>query len=179
MLEMMKQCLCEHVLVLPEAATIVFGGGFPRLGTMAGRRAAQRAICRVQQQLEVLAMAEPSTCLVLCDRGTLDGLAYWPDPREEFFRDLDLQLVQELSRYELVVHMRTAPTARYETTNPLRVESAREAMAIDGRIEQAWTGHPRRVFIESVSQFDDKARQAGAVLRAMLPACCRGAGAAV
>lgn len=29
-LEMMRKTLCEHVVVVPESAGIVFGGGFPR-----------------------------------------------------------------------------------------------------------------------------------------------------
>ncbi|MEO7730300.1 MAG: hypothetical protein ABIY55_04965, partial [Kofleriaceae bacterium] len=43
-LELMRRTLCKHVTVLPEAAGIVFGGGFPRGAVPVLRRASQRAI---------------------------------------------------------------------------------------------------------------------------------------
>jgi hypothetical protein len=44
LLELIRQSFCSHVKVLPEAASIVFGGGFPREDDPLCRRAAQRAI---------------------------------------------------------------------------------------------------------------------------------------
>ena len=43
-LELVRQEFCAHVQILPEAAGIVFGGGFPRTGSLEWRRGAQRAI---------------------------------------------------------------------------------------------------------------------------------------
>src|SRR5262245_41814414 len=77
-LELIKHHGCEHVVVLPEAATIVFRGGFPRGVSEPARRAAQRAIFHVQRELEQLALEEGRGAVALCDRGTIDGLAYWP-----------------------------------------------------------------------------------------------------
>jgi hypothetical protein len=51
-LEVARQHLCEHVVVLPEAAGIVFGGGFWRKSSVASRKAAQRAIYHVQSEFE-------------------------------------------------------------------------------------------------------------------------------
>jgi predicted ATPase len=171
-LEMMRRCLCEHVVLLPEAATIVFGGGFPRVMAAGGRRAAQRAICALQRELEHLAFAEEPPCLVLCDRGTLDGLAYWTGGEGELLGSLGLERSVELARYHTVIHMRTPLAPRYETSNTLRIETVREAIAIDARIEQAWAGHPRRLFVDSLEQFDEKAMRASALIRAELPSCC-------
>ena len=42
-LELIRRSFCEHIVVLPEAAGILFGGGFPRLTDGEGRRAVQRA----------------------------------------------------------------------------------------------------------------------------------------
>jgi hypothetical protein len=78
-LELVRQHFCEHVYVLHEAAGIVFGGGFPRASHDAGLRAAQRAIFYVQRELEAAAEAE-NPAIVLCDRATIDGAAYWPGP---------------------------------------------------------------------------------------------------
>jgi len=74
-LEMVRRSMCQHVHVLPEAASIVFGGGFPREDDPTCRRAAQRAIYHVQRALEVTGAAH-NPAIVLCDRGTIDGLAY-------------------------------------------------------------------------------------------------------
>ena len=82
-LEMVRHSLCRHVRVLPEAASIVFGGGFPREDDLTCRRAEQRAIYFAQRELEVTGGAH-TPAVLLCDRGTLDGLAYWPGPVEDF-----------------------------------------------------------------------------------------------
>jgi hypothetical protein len=51
-LELVRQEFCQHMSVLPEAASILFGGGFPRDEDTGERRAAQRAIYYVQRELE-------------------------------------------------------------------------------------------------------------------------------
>jgi len=56
------------VKVLPEAAGVVFGGGFPREDDPACRRAAQRAISYVQRELEITGDSH-NPAIVLCDRG--------------------------------------------------------------------------------------------------------------
>jgi predicted ATPase len=75
LLEMIRQSFCSHVHVLPEAASIIFGGGFPREDDDRSRRAAQRAIFFVQRELEAIGDSH-NAAVVLCDRGTIDGLAY-------------------------------------------------------------------------------------------------------
>jgi ABC-type molybdenum transport system ATPase subunit/photorepair protein PhrA len=52
LLELIRQSFCSHVRVLPEAAGVIFGGGFPREDDVECQRAAQRAIFYVQRELE-------------------------------------------------------------------------------------------------------------------------------
>lgn len=99
LLELIRQSFCSHVKVLPEAAGIVLGGGFPREPDEACRRAAQRAIYHVQRQLELTGDSHDAA-IVLCDRGTLDGVAYWPGAIEDFWTSLWTTLDKELGRYE-------------------------------------------------------------------------------
>lgn len=158
--------------VLPESAGIVFGGGFPR-GPGAGvRRAAQRAIFFVQRELEAAA-AGGNPAILLCDRGTVDGSAYWPDS-DGLWASVGTTLDEQLRRYDTVIHLRT-PTAAdgYNHQNPLRIESAQEALALDVRIMRAWERHPRRFIIESSTDFLDKAARVLDLLRGELPECCR------
>lgn len=172
-LELIRQHFCEHVRVLPESAGVVFGGGFPRGQSVPLRQAAQRAIFHVQRELEAVADAEPAA-IVLCDRGTVDGVAYWPAPPDPW-TGLGIAREAELARYAAVIHLRTPTlTGGYDRRNPLRVESASEAAAIDERIARAWHGHPRRRFVESTTQFMDKARLALELLRDEMPECCGG-----
>lgn len=174
LLELVRQSFCSHVKVLPEAAGVVFGGGFPREDDPACLRAAQRAIFHVQRELEVTG-DNHHPAIVLCDRGTIDGLAYWPGAPEEFWSSVGATVDDELRRYEAVIHLRTPPLEHgYNHQNPLRTESATAAAEIDTRIAVAWERHPRRFIVESSADFLDKAARAVAILRDEMPHCCRG-----
>lgn len=172
-LELCRQYFCPHVTVLPESAGIVFGGGFPRGDTPALRRAAQRAIFYVQRELEATTEGT-GAALVLCDRGTVDGAAYWPGP-DELWPAVATTRDEQLARYHAVIHLRTPLTdSGYNHANPLRIETALEAATIDARIAEQWTGHPRRFVVEASASFLDKVRRALALIHAELPACCAG-----
>jgi predicted ATPase len=171
-LELVRQSFCVHMQVLPEAAGIVFGGGFPRGDSAELRRAAQRAIFYVQRELEGAPDAE-SPAIVLCDRGTVDGGAYWPGPGD-LWSAVGSTLQEQLGRYDAVIHLRTpAILSGYNHQNPLRVESAAEAATIDARIERLWQGHPRRFVVEASPDFVSKAGRALEILRGEMPECCR------
>lgn len=162
----------DNIAVLPDAAGIVFGGGFWRRQSVSGRKAAQRAIFHVQRELERLITEEGSVALALCDRGTLDGLAYWPEDAASFFAETGVEREAELARYGAVIHLRTpAIDSRYEERNSLQLEKMLDAQAIDNRIALAWEGHPNRVFIESSTDFFGKALRAVMQIKANLPAC--------
>lgn len=169
-LELIRHSFCRHVKVLPEAAGIIFGGGFPREKGRGVRRAAQRAIFFVQRELEAAALCSDAA-LVLCDRGTVDGAAYWPGPGD-MFSSVGTTLEEQLKRYDAVIHL-SPPVREYNRQNPLRVETADEAAAIDKRIAQAWAGHPRYFRVEASPDFLTKASHALAILRAEIPVCCR------
>ena len=122
-LELIRQSFCEHVRVLPETASILFGGGFPRGDVPPLRRAAQRAIFFTQRELEATAEASDAA-IVLCDRGTVDGAAYWPGP-DDMWTAVGTTIDEQLQRYTAVVHLRTPHTdAGYNQSNPLRIEEA-------------------------------------------------------
>ncbi len=173
-LEMARRSFCEHVAVLPEAASIVFGGGFPRHETLPGRRAAQRAIFHMQRQLETLTTEEGAVAVALCDRGTVDGLAYWPGDPEQYWLEVNATLEQEFGRYAAVIHLETPePERGYNRDNALRIETAEEAKRLDRLISKAWEGHPRRTLISSAENFVDKALRALELVRNELPPCCQ------
>ncbi|MBI1860914.1 MAG: ATP-binding protein [Deltaproteobacteria bacterium] len=173
-LEIAKRNFCDHIVIIPESASIVFGGGFWRKESLPGKKAAQRAIFHVQRELERMVIEEEIAAIALCDRGTLDGLAYWPEGPEVFFKEVGIQRDQELERYAAVIHLRTPNHDQgYNLSNPVRVETAEEAHQIDVRTEQAWDGHPNHYFIDSGPEFLLKAQRAMDIIRQTLPSCCQ------
>ncbi len=173
-LEMALRQLCPHIAALPESAGIIFGGGFPRRGTTIARVAAQRAIFHVQRELERL-VSEEDISVALCDRGTVDGFAYWPDEQGDFWENVGTTRQAEIARYDGVIHLRTpSPEHGYNHANVLRIESAAEAQAIDERIFDAWEGHPNRIVVESTDDFLEKASTAIEAMASFIPRCCRG-----
>lgn len=172
-LEVIRKTFCDHVLILPEAAGVIFGGGFPRGGAQVVRQAAQRAIFYTQRELEATAEATEAA-VVLCDRGTVDGEAYWPGPGS-LWPAVGTTLAAQVARYEAVIHMRTPPIEHgYDLSNPLRTETPEEAAAIDARLLRAWEGHPRRIIVEATPAFLTKVLTVLLALWEELPPCCRG-----
>lgn len=173
-LEMARTALCEHVIVMPEAAGILFGGGFPRRDTDPALRAVQRAIFHVQRQMEYLYEHENHHAVGLCDRGTLDGLAYWPGTHEEYFEDVHSTLEKEYARYSAVIHLRVPGVEQgYNYSNELRRETPEEARAIDDRIIEVWRGHPHRFVVETTDSFFTKTQETLKIIESLLPPeCC-------
>jgi len=168
-LELARKAFSGSVILTPEAASIIYGGGFWREKTPSAQRAAQRAIYHVQQQLERMAIESERAPTILCDRGTLDGLAYWPDSEEEFFKDLHTTRAKELSHYQAVIHLRTPDSeSGYNHANPLRIETAAEAAALDQKTLKCWEGHPHRFIIDGTRDFIEKADAAIGLIRELV-----------
>jgi predicted ATPase len=170
-LELVRQSLCKHMAILPETAGILFGGGFPRGNEPEQRRAVQRAIFYVQRELEATVL-NGNVAIILCDRGTVDGVAYWPGP-ESLWDAVGTSLEDQLNRYDAVIHLRTPTENIYNYRNPLRIETAQEAKTIDDRIFDAWGSHPERFIIESEDNFVEKATRVVEILQSLMPECCR------
>jgi predicted ATPase len=177
-LELARRDLCRHVDVLPEAASIVFSGGFPRRDGDTARRCAQRAIYRVQHELETMALAD-DIAVALCDRGTLDALAYWPGSWNDFFAELETTMEKELARYAAVIHLRVPSRASEYRQTELRHESHAEAREVDARLFEVWARHPRRIVIDGAEDFMIKAEHALVAIRAeVLSHACDAPGSA-
>ena len=139
--------------VVPEAASILYRGGFPRKKTENGRKHAQKAILYIQQELEDLICSDSPAQLIVCDRGSLDGCAYWPGRSEDFLSEVGSSREKEIAKYDWVIHLDTADETSFDTTNPVRTESHKEALELNEKIKQAWEGHSQRIVIPHESEF--------------------------
>lgn len=174
-LDVIRRTFCSHTVVLPNSAGILFQGGFPRLGSLGGRRAAQRAIFSIQRELERVALEEGKAALVICDGSTVDGWAYWPEQDEDFWFSVRSTVQAEHRRYRAVIHLRSPqdpgsiPNRRTATRTP-----GVDMLALDERLLRAWQGHPDLHVIESDPDFLQILNQVLALVRAHLPLCCSG-----
>lgn len=161
----------EKVVLVPEAATMVFSGGFPRVHTLGAVHAAQRAIYHVQIHLEEAVMAQhPGQKILLCDRGTVDGAAYWPGGPEGFFEDIGSTLERELARYDAVIFFESAAMGNMsiEGGNPIRNESMEQAVKLDRKLRDLWSQHPKFMLVPHNPSFFKKISFGLAVLDGMV-----------
>lgn len=148
----------ERVVIVPEAATILFQGGFPRSRQPHALRSAQTGIFHVQRNLEDVQAALYPGRTLLCDRGTVDGAAYWPGEPHHYFNAVGTTLEAELRRYDAVIFFETAAIggASIEGGNPMRNESLQEAVVLDGRLRKLWSRHPHFILVPHHRSFFQK-----------------------
>jgi hypothetical protein len=134
---------------------MLFGGGFPRRTEPGARRAAQLAIYHVQRNVEDVQTAAYPGRILLCDRGTIDGAAYWPDGPETFFEALQTTREAELLRYDAVIFFQSAAAGGHgiEGGNPIRIESIDEAARLDKVLANLWSDHRRYFFVPNNQSF--------------------------
>lgn len=168
--DLLRRELGDRVVIVPESATILFAGGFPRSSLVDANRAAQNAIFHVQRNLEDVQSALYPDRVLLCDRGTVDGAAYWYNGQEAFFRLQGTTLEAELERYDAVVFFETAAVAglSIEGGNPVRNESLEQAVALDARLRALWCQHPRFTLIPHSTSFLEKIMGALGVLQKLI-----------
>ena len=168
--DLFRREIGERVVIVPEAATLIFSGGFPRCTGRSGILAAQHAIFHVQRNLENVQSSLYPDRILLCDRGTVDGAAYWPGGPEEFFGTLGTTLEHELARYDGVIFFESAAVGGMgiEGGNPMRNETLAQAAALDAKLRKLWAQHPRFIVVRHNPSFFKKISFGLAELDAMV-----------
>lgn len=153
--DLFRREIGERVVIVPEAATLLFAGGFPRAESLLARRAAQCAIYHVQRHLEDVQSALYPERILLCDRGTIDGAAYWPEDPEAYFAAVGSSMEAELLRYDAVLFFETAAAGgiSIEGGNQTRIESLEQALELDRRLRALWANHPHLVVVPHNASF--------------------------
>lgn len=160
----------QTFVVVPEAATQVYRQLRTRWDRIDanGRRDVQRRIYALQLEQEARAAREHRDRVLLLDRGTVDGAAYWPDGPEDYWRHLGTTCAAELARYDAVVWLETcAAIGAYDgdASNACRHEDTQLAVERGLAVLRLWEKHPNLTRVEAYPQFEDKLAAAGAVLR--------------
>lgn len=143
--DLFRRELGESFVIVPETASLLFLAGFPRTEDAQSVRATQAAIFHVQRNLEDVQTAHYPERILLCDRGTVDGGAYWPGGADEFYASLGTTLDAELARYAAVLFFESAAVGgiAIEGGNRARIETIGEAAALDQKLRRIWSRHPR------------------------------------
>jgi predicted ATPase len=144
------------IAAVPEAATLLLDSGFPPPNHERIRACQdewiysfQGAILSLQQTLEETWERLARRCqarLLVCDRGLLDGAAYWPGGRQAFLRHFGLARDECFARYHSVLHLQSLAEAHPHLYGPRdnasRYESVEEAVGVERAVRAAWEGHP-------------------------------------
>lgn len=165
-LDLFRRELSHDVEVVPEAASILFRGGLPRSNNANVKMCTQKAIFQLQKSLEAIQKTLSPEKILLCDRGTLDGAAYWPQPlanpqdnsEDNFFKYMNTNFESELSQYDAVIFFETAAANGNSITsnNPIRTEGQKEAIELDQKLHKIWSQHPNFHFVPSHESFIKK-----------------------
>lgn len=168
--DLFRREIGERIVVVPESATTLFRGGFPRVSDEFALRAEQRAIYEVQRSMEDIQSLLYPDRILLCDRGTVDGGAYWPDGSGEFFATMRSTHEAELRRYDAVLFFETAAVGgiSIEGGNRYRVESNDAALELDQRLRALWSSHPRFHLVPHHNSFLHKITMGLAILESLL-----------
>ncbi|PIP94396.1 MAG: hypothetical protein COW00_01110 [Bdellovibrio sp. CG12_big_fil_rev_8_21_14_0_65_39_13] len=168
--DLFRREIGEKIVIVPEAATMLFTGGFPRVNDPEAIKSTQKAICHVQKNIEDIQSALFPNRTLLCDRGTVDGAAYWPGNPADFFTEIGSTLELELSRYDAVIFFETAAVGgmSIEGGNPIRNESLDKAVKLDKVLRELWNQHPRFIFVPHDASFFKKITYGLASLESMV-----------
>lgn len=152
-IEVVKRHFGNKVAVVPEAATILYSGGFPRFPGDDFMRHTQRAIYYTVKELEEITALYSKAPVLLCDRGTLDGMAYWPDNMGDFSQDMGSTINKEYARYDLVLHLKSPKASSVYQKTQTRIESQKQSLLLDKKTDEVWQNHPNRFIVEEDPDF--------------------------
>ena len=151
----------DRFALVPEAATQVYDALQTRWDRLDldGRRDVQRKIYRLQVDQENRTLAANPGKMLLLDRGTIDGAAYWPEGPEEYWRDLQTTLDAELSRYDKVIWLETSAVLGLydgDSSNACRFEHPEAAIASGQLLAQLWGVHHTLQMVDAYPSLMDK-----------------------
>jgi len=158
-----------RVFAVPEVATILINGGLdfgkmaatPR-GVIEAQKMILQTILRLEDSFYRLAVHAGCPCIILCDRGTMDGRAYCSPAEWEVVLQETGHTMDELRdvRYDAVIHLVTAAIGAEKfytiANNAARSETPEQAAKLDEQTRVQWLGHRLVGIIDNSSDFKTK-----------------------
>lgn len=146
------------VAIVPESATAIFAGGVKRDPNPKVLKLVQKTIFDYQKNIEAIYELQNPGKVLLFDRGSLDGLAYWPNSEASFFEMTNTSFDKELHKYDGVIFFETAAKhgGDITTNNPYRNENNDQSIALDKRLKEIWGRHPNFHIVKSEGSFVSK-----------------------
>jgi predicted ATPase len=164
----------DRYIKVPEAATQVYNQLQTRWDRLniEGRRDVQRRIYRLQREQEDRMARDHSHQVLLLDRGTIDGSAYWPDGPSAYWVDLGTTAELELARYDAVIWLETCAALGlydHDASNPVRFEHPEAAIASGELLKQLWGAHPQLRLVSACAELDEKVAAVMRELETLIP----------
>ena len=152
-----------HVLVVPEAATLLMNAGLSPHGSRTNLLAFQRAVIkemltREEYSERMLRAGGNPKSLLICDRG-IPGIQAYVASEEYRLLIKEYGIVHPAiardARYDAVLHMRTAALGAEKfysnKSNKRRSEDLDGARELDRRTLEAWIGHQHLAIVGNTS----------------------------
>lgn len=159
-----------RVLFVPETATeLITGGVSPSTcGSNLDYQCCQMILQAEKEKifLDAASTMKDEKILIVCDRGLMDNKAYMTNAEYQIV--LDRMHTDEVSirdRYDAVFHLVSAANgapeiyAKNKENNPARSESIDQAVDLDNKLIQSWTGHPHLRVIDNSTSFEEKMKR--------------------
>lgn len=161
--------------LVPEVATILMGQvGISPIGGATSLARFQKAVFNTQVTFENASIAEAkmrNKVLVVTDRGVVGSVAYLPNGREDFKLILNCEPESQYSRYDMVVCLAVPPKDVYDrikSNNPNRSETWEQAMELDQKTRDAWSGHPNFHYLDNSGGWDGKVSSVLSLINSLL-----------
>ena len=155
------------VLTIQEAATELLNSG-ATYNVCNGAIGFQSSILKLQLAKEDLFIriaketkSEKQIAVILCDRGTVDCLAYLTDKeRQQFLNNNSTSHSQLLSRYDAVFFLTSVAKGNENEysleSNTARFETLSEAISVEKRLLDVWKRHKTIYYIDYEDEFTVK-----------------------
>lgn len=158
--------VAPHLALVPETATILLSGGFPKPRTPAEVRIFQSVFPGVQDHLErMIALRNPDARVMIMDRVVMDGYGFWPGDLESFLEAVNLKLEPAMQAYDWVVFFQMPDEKDFGGNNPFRFHNYAQSVAVSARLEELWSKHPNFIMIPTTVKFDLKIQIATEVIQ--------------
>lgn len=178
MLEIIKyelECRRWKVFIINEVATSLMNEGVI-LDSKINKNVFQKMIFDrqlfIEKQYEELSELYEK-CIILCDRGVFDQLAYVERcVFESFLSNVDITYECFMKSYYAVIHLASLAidTNLYSfSNNNKRYSTKEQAMIIDNKIYKSWCNHLRWFYVDNSTDFAGKVKRVINIIFDVLP----------